>query len=46
MYAGLKLFGVSGLILGPIVYILLRVLVIGMLNGKSFKEYFLIEEEL
>jgi sporulation integral membrane protein YtvI len=46
MYAGLKAIGLSGLILGPILYILARAFIIGLMGGKTFMEYFLIESEL
>ncbi|MDR3120194.1 MAG: sporulation integral membrane protein YtvI [Clostridiales bacterium] len=46
MYAGLRLIGVTGLILGPITYLLLRSIIVGITGGRTFKEYFLVEDEL
>jgi sporulation integral membrane protein YtvI len=45
MYAGLKATGLSGLIIGPILYILLRTFVSGLMGGKTFKAYFLVGGE-
>lgn len=38
MYAGLKFFGVAGLILGPITLLLLKNILSGMLKNRSIKE--------
>jgi sporulation integral membrane protein YtvI len=40
MYVGLKAIGLSGMILGPIFYILMRAFVVGLMDGQTFKEYF------
>lgn len=38
MYTGLNLFGVGGMILGPITLLLLKNVLIGMFKGKSLKD--------
>ena len=46
MYIGIKVIGAIGLIIGPITIILLRTFIVSIMNGQTFKEYFLIEDEL
>jgi sporulation integral membrane protein YtvI len=42
MYAGLRIFGVSGLLLGPVIYIIFRTTVTTIMKGKTIKEYFFV----
>ena len=46
MFLGFRLFGFTGLIVGPIIYIFIRAVTLAMMGGNSFKEYFLVEDEL
>ena len=43
IYAGFKVFGVAGLLLGPVVYIIFRTCVISVMGGKTIREYFFTE---
>ena len=46
MFLGFRLFGFAGVITGPIIYIVVRAVALEILDGRSFKEYFLLEGEL
>ena len=46
MYVGLKWVGLGGMIIGPVSLILLKTFLSGIMQNRTFKEFFLIEEEL
>ncbi|HCX65091.1 MAG TPA: sporulation integral membrane protein YtvI, partial [Eubacteriaceae bacterium] len=43
MYIGLRTIGVTGIILGPFIFITLKIIFSVVFNGESIKELFLIE---
>ena len=38
MYAGYKFFGLSGLIIGPVIYVVVKSVLSNYMRGRNFKQ--------